>query len=144
MGYSHHEPDSELVGASSNLPSIHVAGAKPQNARSPPKVLLMYQQEILSDEERSEFAGYERGPSEEDLMQKVMAWDEEHQRVSKARRVLPRVKKILDVANLYLGAIGICIQYSPEISSLVVGGFRCIIDVWSPSWLIQTQADTEF
>lgn len=42
---------------------------------------------------------------------------------------LPRVHKVLECVNRFMGPLAIFIQHSPEISSLVVGGLHCILMV---------------
>ena len=40
-----------------------------------------------------------------------------------------RVEKVLQCVKAFMGSLGIFIQHSPEISSLVVGGVNCILTV---------------
>ena len=40
-----------------------------------------------------------------------------------------RVEKVLQCVKHFMGSLGIFIQHSPEISSLVVGGVNCILTV---------------
>ena len=40
-----------------------------------------------------------------------------------------RVEKVLQCVKHFMGSLGIFIQHSPEISSLVVGGINCILTV---------------
>ena len=40
-----------------------------------------------------------------------------------------RVEKVLQCVKGFMGSLGIFIQHSPEISSLVVGGVNCILTV---------------
>ena len=40
-----------------------------------------------------------------------------------------RVEKVLQCVKNFMGALGIFIQHSPEVSSLVVGGVNCILTV---------------
>lgn len=42
---------------------------------------------------------------------------------------MQKVQKVLQCLKRFVGSIAICIQHHPEISSLVVGGFNCILTV---------------
>ena len=42
---------------------------------------------------------------------------------------MQKVQKVLQCVKQFLGSVAICIQHSPEISSLVVGGLNCILTV---------------
>ena len=44
-------------------------------------------------------------------------------------RTTQKVQKVLQCMKQFMGSIGIFIQHSPEISSLVVGGLNCILTV---------------
>ena len=63
------------------------------------------------------------------LIDCVAQLDEKHAQKSRARKLADRTQKILQAIDQFMGATSICIQHSPEISSLVVGGLRCILDV---------------
>lgn len=41
----------------------------------------------------------------------------------------PRIQKVLQCIKQFMGSIAISIQHHPEISSLVLGGFNCILTV---------------
>ena len=40
-----------------------------------------------------------------------------------------KVQKVLQCVKQFLASVAICIQHSPEISSLVVGGLHCVLTV---------------
>ena len=42
---------------------------------------------------------------------------------------IQKVQKVLQCLKQFMGSIAICIQHSPQISSLVVGGLNCILTV---------------
>ena len=45
-----------------------------------------------------------------------------------------RVEKVLQCVKNFMGSLGIFIQHSPEISSLVVGGVNCVLTVGTISY----------
>ena len=45
---------------------------------------------------------------------------------------ISRVEKVLQCLQSFMGSLAICIQQSPEISSLVVGGVNCTLMVGAP------------
>ena len=47
--------------------------------------------------------------------------------------LMDRVEKVLQCVKHFMGSLGIFIQHSPEISSLVVGGVNCILTVGTSS-----------
>lgn len=64
-------------------------------------------------------------------MQELKAIDEADAKASVSRSFGSRVEKILQCIKQFVGTVGIFIQYSPEISSLVVGGLNCVLLVCS-------------
>ena len=48
--------------------------------------------------------------------------------------VSDRVKKILESLRHFTGSVAICVQHSPEISSLIIGGVNCILMVSTSSF----------
>jgi hypothetical protein len=55
--------------------------------------------------------------------------DEAHSQASTWRSFDIRINKVLQLINKFLGSVAICIQHNPQISSLVVGGFHCVLSV---------------
>jgi hypothetical protein len=62
-------------------------------------------------------------------MKKVEEWDAHHADKSGSRRLVGRVKNILDGIELFMRTTCICIQHNPYGSSLVIGAIRFILDV---------------
>lgn len=52
-----------------------------------------------------------------------------HRNQSLLRKFDEPMSKVFDVVDLFMASITIVIQQSPEISSLVVGGLRLVLDV---------------
>lgn len=63
------------------------------------------------------------------LIQHAKGLDQKNKDTSKARFVSLRVAKLLHTFNVFVNAACICIQHSPEISSLVLGGVKLVLDV---------------
>lgn len=66
----------------------------------------------------------------ETLLKQVQTFDEAHRQESRFRECAPRVEGVLKILDRYLGPLAIFIGHSPEISSLVVGGVKLIVDVY--------------
>ena len=78
---------------------------------------------LLSEDDKTAFQ------SATDIMQKMQTMDVENAQSSVSRTFGPRVQKTLNLINVFLKSVEICIQHSPKISSLVVGGFHCALSV---------------
>ena len=78
----------------------------------------------LSDDDKVAFH------SATDVMEKLGELQQGTTRISSSHATrMQKVQKVLQCLNQFLGSIRICIQHSPEISSLVVGGLNCILTV---------------
>ena len=69
--------------------------------------------------------------SPEDLLSKVSQFDKAHNEKSTCRRCAKPVARFLRVIEQFMQGVAIGLQCSPEISSLVVGAIRILIDVWT-------------
>lgn len=119
----------------------HVFGGQSPNTQSPaiptPKNTA-FQQAIekyldkLSPDDKLAFQ------SATDVQEKlaVLQQDKPQTSSSHASRA-EKVQKVLKCVKKFLVSVGICIQQSPEISSLVVGGLNCILTVSSTSSINQ-------
>ena len=87
------------------------------------KAIQTYIQE-LSDDDREAFL------SASDVMECLE--DSEGKSLISAS-LWTRVEKVLQCVKHFMGSLGIFIQHSPEISSLVVGGVNCILTVYITS-----------
>jgi hypothetical protein len=65
----------------------------------------------------------------DELIDKVNTWNYKHRENSKVRGIIGKVRNVLEVATKFTGIIGTFIQHNPEISSLVLGGFRVLLMV---------------
>lgn len=83
----------------------------------------------LDASERSAFNTSYHDITPEDLLSRVREYDDEHSQEATFRRCAEPVAKILRVIEQFMQGVAIGIQSSPEISSLVVGAVRVIIDV---------------
>ena len=78
----------------------------------------------LSDDDKVAFQ------SATDVMQMLGGLQQGKSRISSSHTTrVQKVQKVLQCVKQFLGSIAICIQHSPEISSLVVGGLNCILTV---------------
>lgn len=66
---------------------------------------------------------------ERTLLSAVQAYDADHKNKSSFRPHAERLSKFLGFLNRFMGGVAIGVQASPEISSLVVGAVRIVIDL---------------
>ena len=83
----------------------------------------------LDPVEKDAFEAANRDTSQTELLAKVKRFDEDHSRHSSSRRCFGPLTKFFQVLDQFMGGVAIAIQSNPEISSLVVGGVRFVIDV---------------
>lgn len=65
-------------------------------------------------------------------MSKVKGFDDVYNQSSTSRRCARTLTRVFQVMNQFMSGVAIGIQASPEISSLVIGGVRLVIDVRVP------------
>jgi hypothetical protein len=83
----------------------------------------------LPEKEKAAFAKAFETKDATTLLSQVRAYDAEHKDSSSFRPHAERLSKFLDLLNRFMGGVAIGIQASPEISSLVVGAVRIVIDL---------------
>lgn len=83
----------------------------------------------LTGAEKEAFRKASKTIDEENLLSKARAYDDAHKQVSSFRPQAERLAKFLNLLNRFMGGIAIGIQAYPEISSLVVGAVRIVIDL---------------
>jgi hypothetical protein len=99
-------------------------------SRSPvlEKAIAIHLQKI-PESERAAFKEASKVVHESDLLDAVRAYDATHMEGSSFRPHAERISKFLGLLNRFMGGVAIGIQASPEISSLVVGAVRIVIDL---------------
>ncbi|KAF3010907.1 hypothetical protein E8E13_009909 [Curvularia kusanoi] len=85
--------------------------------------------EELPQAEKAAFAQASKTIDERTLLSRVNAYDAAHRDSSSFRPHAERLSKFLGLLNRFMGGVAIGIQASPEISSLVVGSVRVVIDL---------------
>lgn len=83
----------------------------------------------ITDTEREAFREASKTITEGNLLSKARACDDAHKQSSSFRPQTARLSKFLNLLNRFMGGIAIGIQAYPEISSLVVGAVRIVIDL---------------
>ena len=83
----------------------------------------------LSPVESAAFRTSHQSLTPEVILSKVKAYDQAHNRGSASRKCSEKVDKSLRILNQFLASIAIAIQSNPDISSLIVGGLKLIVDV---------------
>jgi hypothetical protein len=85
--------------------------------------------EKLPQAEKAAFAQASKTIDERTLLSRVRAHDAAHKDDSAFRPHTERLSKFLGLLGRFMGGIAIGIQASPEISALVVGSVRVVIDL---------------
>lgn len=83
----------------------------------------------LSPVESAAFRTSHQSLTAENILLKVKEYDQAYNRGSASRKCADKVDKSLKILNLFLASVAIAIQSNPDISSLIVGGLRLIVDV---------------
>ena len=123
------------TGSSTLTGPLHATGNHSPNPR-PPAIPVLAKNEAfqkaiqeyldnLLDEDKIAFR------SATDVMEKLGDLQAKSRTGSHATRT-QKVQKVLQCVKQFLESVRICIQHSPEISSLVVGGLNCILTVSTP------------
>jgi hypothetical protein len=92
------------------------------------KALVIYLQK-LPETEKAAFAQASKTVDEQTLLSDVRAYDAAHKDSSSFRPHAERLSKFLDLLNRFMGGVAIGIQANPEVSALVVGAVRIVIDL---------------
>ena len=121
------------ASASSSTPAGPAHATGDQSVNPQPPVILVpgkngaFQKAVqeyiynLSHDDKAAFL------SATDVMEKLRELQKGKSRIPTTR--MQRVQKVLQCVQRFLGSIAVCIQHSPQISSLVVGGLHCILTV---------------
>ena len=83
----------------------------------------------IGQSESNAFMNAYRSITPESLLSKVSEFDNAHNEKSISRRCAEPVARFLRVIDQLMGGVAIAIQSNPEISALVVGAIRIVIDV---------------
>ncbi|KAI5839132.1 hypothetical protein DFP73DRAFT_502190, partial [Morchella snyderi] len=86
-----------------------------------------YKQKVAIDHKQYLLGGMDVSVAQ--LIESVGRYNTQHNERSSSRRGLARIQGFLRVVDGYLKSLGVMIQHSPEISSLVVGGLRLFVDI---------------
>ncbi|PGG98467.1 hypothetical protein AJ80_09528 [Polytolypa hystricis UAMH7299] len=83
----------------------------------------------LSDDEKDAFQNAAISLTEDGLLDQVRHLDTDHKAVSVFRHRAEQISKLFRFLDLFMGGITVSIQHSPEISSLIIGGIRLVLDI---------------
>lgn len=83
----------------------------------------------LPEKEKDRFRQASKTIDPRNLLMVVKQYDDDHQHMSSFRPHADSIARFLSLLDRFMGGVAIGIQASPDISSLVVGGVRVIIDV---------------
>jgi hypothetical protein len=114
---------------SSPRPAASTGGA-PTTLRDPlQEKALAKALEKLPKTETAAFTQASKTIDEQALLSDVRAYDAAHKNDSSFRPHAERLSKFFNFLSTFMGGVAIGIQHSPEISSLVVGAVRIVIDL---------------
>jgi ankyrin repeat domain-containing protein 50 len=85
--------------------------------------------ETLPKSEKDIFLAASKTINEHDLLGKIREYDAQHARDSSFRPHAERLSKFLRILDRFMGGVSIGIQANPDVSSIIVGGFRVVIDL---------------
>jgi ankyrin repeat domain-containing protein 50 len=85
--------------------------------------------EKIPDAEKEAFREASKTMDEDNLLSMAQSCDESHQQSSAFRPQAERLSKFLELLNRFMDGVAIGIQSNPEISSIVVGAVRVVINV---------------
>ena len=83
----------------------------------------------MTDADREAFREASRNIDEDGLLSRARAYDDAHKQSSSFRPQAERLSKFFNFLNRFMGGVAIGVQAYPEISSLVVGAVRIVIDL---------------
>ncbi|OJD26052.1 hypothetical protein ACJ73_02567 [Blastomyces percursus] len=110
-----------------------VAAAVNDGSRTDPhktnESLKLAVEEYIKGLTPAEKAAFRYGPSEDDLLARAAKLDDEHKGISSFRAHTQKIAKVLQLCNQFMPSVTIGIQANPDISSIVVGGVRLVLDI---------------
>ncbi|KAJ4322889.1 hypothetical protein N0V94_002151 [Neodidymelliopsis sp. IMI 364377] len=83
----------------------------------------------IPESEKAAFEQASKTIDERTVISSVKSYDDAHKNDSSFRPRAERLSKFLNLLNRFMGGVAIGIQASPEISALVVGSVRVVIDL---------------
>lgn len=115
------------------VPSV-IVSPSPSDSTEPPRNVAFaqaLQEHIngLKKDEKADFQHASRGINEKNILHDLQGLDDDHMQSSLLRRHSESLTKFLGLLSRFLGGVGIAIQQSPDVSSLVVGGVRLLVDL---------------
>ena len=96
-----------------------------------PALELAIQEHIdkLPESEKEIFREASETINEQTLLAKIREYNAQHAHDSSFRPQAERLSKLLGILDRFMGGVAIGIQANPEISSIIVGGIRIVIDL---------------
>jgi hypothetical protein len=136
-------PCSPQLSGSTVLPAAHSSVPSPVPAQSSLAVStsatahrnlaleLAIQRHIdkLPEPDRDAFRAASKNINEYDLLAQSQEWDAQHALDSSFRPQAERLSKLLRLLDRFMGGIAIGIQANPDLSAIIIGGIRIVIDL---------------
>ncbi|KAF2135402.1 uncharacterized protein K452DRAFT_260720, partial [Aplosporella prunicola CBS 121167] len=111
------------------MPPRAIAALPFTSVKRPDSGALRKHIEKLSGDEKEAFLRASKEITESTLLHNIKTLDDAHKDSSKLRKHAEPLAKFLNLLDRFLGGVTIGIQQSPDISSLVIGGVRLVIDL---------------
>lgn len=132
LATSHRDPPPPAQQKSSPPSPTASNGGAPASTTSQNTVLeraLAKQLQKIPEAEKAAFVQAAKTIDERTLLYDVQTYDVAHKENSSFRPHAERLSKFLGLLDRFMGGVAIGIQASPEVSSLVVGAVRIVIDL---------------
>ncbi|OJD19086.1 hypothetical protein AJ78_00959 [Emergomyces pasteurianus Ep9510] len=118
-------PDPPLNGAKGVL--VVVDGQK--NTPKPNPALKLAIENHIKGLSPSEQEAFRKGASKDDLLARAADLDAQHKESSSFRHHTEKITRVLKFFDQFMAGVTIAIQANPDISSIVVGGVRLVLDI---------------
>lgn len=110
------------------VPSQSTA-ATDENSNQALRLAVQRHLDKLSDTEKDEFQAASKSLKEDNLLRRVREPETAHAQDSVFRPQAERLSKFLMLFDRFMGGVAIAIQANPDLSAIVVGGIRIVIDL---------------
>ena len=129
-GTQHAQPKSQPK-TPTTAPSASPLSQAPTTAPRNRALALAIQRQLdkIPDNEKEAFRVGAKTIDENNLLAIARSLDEQHQHSSPFRPQAERIAKFLEFFNRFMRGVAIGIQSNPEISSIVVGAVRVVLDI---------------
>ncbi|PGH01369.1 hypothetical protein GX51_05301 [Blastomyces parvus] len=120
-------PDPSLKGTASVV--VAVDDGSRANPHKTNEALKLAVENHIKGLTPAEQAVFRNGPPEDELLARAAKLDAEHKEASSFRPHTQKITKGLQLCDLFMRSVQIGIQANPDISAIVLGGVRLVLDI---------------